>query len=87
MLKLAAGRALEVNAVPADRLGPAERREQADGTGTLSLAIRIGRDSDGDRETESFVIGLVADVMGAQQAVNRIAAAPPPAAPAAAISS
>ncbi|HEY6965276.1 MAG TPA: hypothetical protein VI407_08655 [Erythrobacter sp.] len=87
VLKLAAGRALEVNAVPADRLGPAERREQADGTGTLSLAIRIGRDSDGDRETESFVIGLVADVMGAQQAVNRIAAAPPPAAPAAAISS
>jgi len=72
--------------VPADRLGPAERREQADGTGTLSLAIRIGRDSDGDRQTESFVIGPVAEVMGAQEAVSHIAAAPS-ASPAGALSS
>jgi hypothetical protein len=59
--------------VPAERIGLAERQEKRDGTGTLSLAVKVGRDSDGDRQTESFLIGLVADVMGAQEAVNRIA--------------
>ena len=76
LLKLALGRTLEVSTVPADRIGPAQRRESRDGAGTLSLAVRIGRDSDGDRQTEHFVIGAVADVMGAQSAIARIAARP-----------
>jgi hypothetical protein len=74
VLKLSLGRALEIAAVPADRIGLAERREQRDGTGMLQLAVRIGRDSDGDRQTEHFVIGEVADVTGAQAAIQRIAA-------------
>lgn len=74
VLKLSLGRALTVTTVPADRIGLAERREHRDGTGMLTLAVKIGKDSDGDRQTENFVIGLVADVMGAQTAVSRIGA-------------
>lgn len=80
VIKLALGRALVVKTAPADRLGLAERREQPDGSGSLSLAVRIGRDSDGDRMTETFDIGPVAGILEAAAAVDRIAAAPPPAA-------
>lgn len=73
-LKLSLGRELSVNVVPAERIGLAERLEAADGSGTLRLAVKVGRDSDGDRTTEHFVIGEVADVMGAQRAVDAIAA-------------
>lgn len=73
VLKLSLGRELSVNVVPAERIGLAERREQADGTGVLQLAVKIGVDSEGDRSTEKFIIGTVADVLGAQVAVNRIA--------------
>jgi hypothetical protein len=52
VLKLALGRELVVTTVPADRIGLIERREQSDGTGSLKLAIKIGKDSDGDRQTE-----------------------------------
>lgn len=77
VLKLAQGRTLAINTVPTERIGLAERREEADGTGTLSLAVRIGRDSDGDKQTEHFIIGAVADVRGAQTALDRIAQARP----------
>jgi hypothetical protein len=87
VIKLAIGRALVVKTVPADRLGLAERREAPDGTGTLSLAVRIGRDSDGDKQTETFDIGPVADIMGASAAIDRIAAAARPQGPAGALSS
>lgn len=73
VLKLALGRALTVKTVPAERIGLAERQESRDGSGTLSLAVKIGRDSDGDRQTERFAVGPVADVLGAQSAVNAIA--------------
>jgi hypothetical protein len=85
VLKLAQGRTLAINTVPAERIGLAERREEADGSGTLSLAVRIGRDSDGDKQTEHFIIGAVANVRGAQTALDRIAQARP--APAAVLSS
>ncbi len=74
VLKLCIGRALSIKTVPADRIGLVQRSERTDGTGTLSLAVRIGRDSDGDRQTESFDIGPVADIMGAKEAIDRIAA-------------
>jgi len=85
VIKLSLARTLEVKAVPGDRLGLTAREERRDGTGTLSLAVRIGRDSDGDRHTEFFRIGPVADVMGAQEAGARIVRprpAPGPAGPA-----
>jgi len=87
VIKLASGRALVVKSVTADRLGLAERREQADGTGSLSLAVRIGRDSDGDKQTETFDIGPVADISGASAAIDRIAARARPEGPAGALSS
>jgi hypothetical protein len=74
VLKLSLGNDLVVTAVPADRIGLIERREQHGGTGSLKLAIRIGTDSDGDRQTEFFELGAVADVIGAQAAIDRIAA-------------
>jgi hypothetical protein len=72
VLKLAIGRDLTVTTVPAERIGLAERQEQRDGSGTITLAVKIGRDSDGDKQTENFAIGPVADVMGAQGALNVI---------------
>ena len=72
-LKLGLGRALEVTTVPAERIGLIERREKPDGSGSLKLAVSIGRDSDGDRNTEHFFIAEVADVAGAQAALGRIA--------------
>ena len=74
VLKLSAGRALMAKTVPADRIGLTERREGSDGSGTLRIAIGIGTDSDGDPRTEFLDVGVVADVMGAQAAVDRIAA-------------
>lgn len=74
VLKLALGRDLVIKTVPADRIGLTERRERTGGEGTLSLAVRIGRDSDGDKTTETFDIGPVTDVIGAAAAINRIAA-------------
>ncbi|MBU7580983.1 MAG: hypothetical protein KAF27_11025 [Porphyrobacter sp.] len=73
VLKLTLGRELTIEAVPAARIGLTERRERADGSGMINLAIKIGRDSDGDRQTERFVFGPVADVMGAQAALHDIA--------------
>ncbi len=74
VMKLSIGRTLSINTVPAGRIGLIQRSERADGAGKLSLAIRIGRDRDGDKQTESFDIGLVADVKGVQSAIDRIAA-------------
>ena len=75
VLRLDLGRALTIKTVPADRIGLAERREERRGTGTLSLAVRIGRDSDGDRQIESFAIGPVNDIAGAAAAIGRMAGA------------
>lgn len=73
VLKLGMVRELVVQTAPADRIGLVQRHEQGDGSGRLQLAIRIGKDSDGDRQTEYFEIGRVADVMGAQAAIDRMA--------------
>lgn len=75
-IKLRLGRSLDVASCPADRIGLIERMEHRDGTGTLKLAVKVGRDSDGDKITEHFTIGEVADVIGAQDAVERIKAGP-----------
>lgn len=72
VLKLAVGRDLTVSTVPAERIGLAERQEQRDGSGTITLAVKIGRDSDGDKQTENFAIGPVADVKAAQGAIYAV---------------
>ncbi|MCL9999740.1 MAG: hypothetical protein NBV68_10175 [Erythrobacter sp.] len=87
VLKLAIGRDLTIDTAPADRIGMAQRRERPDGSGWLRLAVRIGRDSDGDRQTEYFDIGPVADVAGAGAAIERLAAGTLPAGSAATLSS
>lgn len=73
-MKLTSHRRLTVKSVPGERMGLTEKHEQPDGSGTLSLAINVGRDSDGDRQTEFFVIGPVDDIIGAARAVALIAA-------------
>lgn len=73
-LKLSMGRELAVETVLADRIGLIRRFERRDGSGRLQLAVKIGKDSDGDRQTDYFEIGNVADVMGAHEALNRISA-------------
>lgn len=87
VLKLAIGRNLTIDTVPADRVGPVQRRERSDGSGWLRLAVRIGRDSDGDRETEYFEIGPVAGVAEAGAAIDRLASGFPSAEAATALSS
>jgi hypothetical protein len=78
VLRLSLHRDLVIKAVPAQRIGLVERRESRDGTGILKLAVKIGRDSDGDARTEFFEIGRVADVMSAHVAISELATAPPP---------
>lgn len=74
VMKLSLGRELSISSVPAERIGLMHRSERADGSGTLRLAVKIGRDSDGDARTEFFEIGAVTDVISAQTAVERMAA-------------
>lgn len=74
VLKLRLGRRLDVKSLPARRIGQVERREGPDGAGSLKLAVSIGTDSDGDRTTEHFEIGKIADVMGAHTAIARLGA-------------
>ncbi|WP_285713249.1 hypothetical protein [Erythrobacter oryzae] len=77
VMKLVIGRELSVDTLPADRIGPAQRREQSDGSGWLRLPVRIGRDREGDREIEYFDIGPINDVAAANAAIARIARAAP----------
>ena len=72
VLRISLGSRLDVKAVPAERLGMVERNENSRGEGTLKLAVNVGRDSDGDNVTEHFVLGEVADVMGAHDAVRQL---------------
>ena len=74
VLKLRLGRTLDVKACPADRIGQIERRERSDGTGSLKLAVAVGRDSDGDASVERFEIGEISDVFAAHEAIIALCA-------------
>ncbi|MEL7190651.1 MAG: hypothetical protein AAGK17_13945 [Pseudomonadota bacterium] len=71
VLKLRLGRRLKVDAVPFERIGQIERMEASDGSGMLKIPVSIGRDSDGDRTTEHFRLGSVANVMDAHRAISK----------------
>lgn len=70
VLKLRLGRKLSVNCVPRDRIGQIARLEGRDGSGRLKLPVGVGTDSDGDRTTEYFQLGAVADIIGAHRALS-----------------
>lgn len=72
VLKIRLGRSLDVISVPADRIGLVERHEGRDGSGSIKLAISVGRDSDGDKQTEHFELGEVADVMTAHDRIAEL---------------
>ena len=72
VLRIGLGRSLSVKSVPARRIGPVERQESPDGTGILSLAVRVGFDSDGDKRVEHFPFGRVANVMEANRAIEAL---------------
>ena len=73
VLEIILGRkSLNIQSVPAERIGHVRREEFRDGTGTLKLSVKIGRDSDGDPKTEHFLLGEVADVLTAQHKVSEI---------------
>lgn len=74
VLRLSLRNDLVVKSLPAERIGLVERRESRDGSGLLKLAVKIGRDSDGDARTEYFEVGRIANVMSAHEAINKLAA-------------
>ena len=71
-LRIFVGRSLDVQDVPAKNLGSVKRNERRDGTGSLKIAIGIRTDSDGDKQTDYFELGEVADVIGAHDAVAKL---------------
>lgn len=73
VIKLRLWRSLDVTMCPADRIGHVKRRERRDGSGSLSIAVKVGRESDGDPSVERFVIDNVANVIEAQDAIERMA--------------
>ena len=69
IIKLRLGRTINVESVPAERIGMIHRNERPDGSGSLKVAVGIGRDSDGDTRTEYLNIGEVADVLTAHDLI------------------
>lgn len=65
VIEISIGRGIKTKSVPARRIGHIERYETRDGSGSLKIAVSVGTDSDGDKHTEHFELGEVADVLGA----------------------
>lgn len=72
LVRLTLGRSLKIESVPGERLGPMQRSERPDGSGSLSFAVGIGTDSDGDRMTERFAMDDVPGVFDAAAQVERM---------------
>lgn len=72
LLKLTIGKSLKVESVSAERLGPETRTERPDGSGSLSFAVRIGKDSDGDATVERFEISDVPAVFDASRRIAQM---------------
>ena len=74
VLKLSLGRELSVNSVPADKIRDRERRESADGTGTIDLTLSTQVDTYGGRRSHKMQVGRVERVFEAFQAVSALRA-------------
>ncbi|GAA4035678.1 hypothetical protein [Parerythrobacter jejuensis] len=72
LIKLTLGRSLSSETVPANRIGHIKRSERSDGSGSLTIAIRVGVDGDGDRSTEVFHLGEVANVLEVEQTIGDV---------------
>jgi len=72
VIKLYKGRSLKVESVPGTRVGPTERTENTDGSGTIKIAVAIGTDSDGARNTEYFVLGEVPNIRMAESRLREL---------------
>ncbi|XUU60578.1 hypothetical protein ACRAQ6_13610 [Erythrobacter sp. HA6-11] len=73
VIKLRLGRSIDVDSVPARRIGAIKRKEHRDGSGSLSIVTGTRRDSDGDVSAERFIIDNVADVLRAQDIIEELA--------------
>jgi len=78
IIKLRLGRTINVESVPAERIGMIHRNERPDGSGSLKVAVGIGRDSDGDTRTDYLNIGEVADVLTAHDLIAELGKKPRP---------
>ena len=72
LLRLYLGGRLKTKSVGGRSIGAIERNERRTGTGTLKIVIGSHRDSDGDRQTDHFELGEVADVMMAETRVREL---------------
>ena len=72
LLRFYLGRRLKTRSVGAGSIGPIERNERSNGSGTLKIVIGSHRDSDGDRQTDHFELGEVADVLSAEAKVREL---------------
>ena len=72
LLRIYLGRRLKTKSVGAGSIGPIERNERSNGSGTLKIVIGSHRDSDGDRQTDHFELGEVADVLSAESKVREL---------------
>lgn len=75
LVRLTLGRSLKVHSIPGERLGEMQRSERPDGSGTLSFAVGVGTDSDGDRITERFDMADIPGVFEAATQIERMRAA------------
>ena len=74
VIRLALGRSLKAESLPAGRIGHIERSEDSEGCGMLKIAMRVGTDSEGDRHTETFNIGDVEDVLTVERTIGEMVA-------------
>jgi len=72
LVRIFLGPRLWTKSVPGNRIGQIDRSERRDGSGTLKIVIGSHVDSDGDRRTDHFSIGEVADVMSVEARVREL---------------
>ncbi|MGB7405328.1 MAG: hypothetical protein WA906_06545 [Pacificimonas sp.] len=61
-----------VESVAGKQIGPIKRTQRGDGTGTLVLETHSSWDSDGDRQTETFLLEAIADVRHVERLVRSL---------------
>lgn len=72
LIRLRKGRGLDVESLPAVRIGSTVRMENRDGRGTIKVANKIERDSEGDRTLASFAIENVSDAIAVERLIREL---------------